>query len=374
MHQNGTNLTICLWDSKAIVIATYSSLMMLSLVGNSLLIAVFYRNKSLRTPVHYFIMNMLVSDLIIPTISLPTSISVIYHDWQWMVGGGLGTVLCKFVSAAGFVSFSVSMFSMVAIAIDRFYAIVFVMKPALFSKKTCHRLIIASWIVSVAIQGYNVDAARLELEGSNIYCDKGFDKISILCLFAITALVLTLLYSIMIVFLYHQKMDPHLANESVELRAKENRKITLMLVIIVIAFYLVWIPFLVFNLKEEDVVDECYWAWESIAGTLPMFYTVINSLVFVIFIETFREGCRQLLCRPWVCTKCNVCSLASVTPQEHNETFRQGSRELLCRPWFCTKCIACSLASVTPQEHNETAPNSRKQNYTTAETSELQEL
>ena len=74
MHQIATNLTICSRESKAIAISMYSSFMVLSLVGNSLLITVFYRNKSLRTPVHCFIMNMTLSDLIIPIISLPTAI------------------------------------------------------------------------------------------------------------------------------------------------------------------------------------------------------------------------------------------------------------------------------------------------------------
>ena len=158
MHQIATNLTICSRESKAITISMYSSFMVLSLVGNSLLIAVFYRNKSLRTPVHCFIMNMTLSDLIIPIISLPTAIiRLTYHD---------STILCKIVSLVGCVSSVVSMSSMVAIAFDRFYAIVFPMKPPLFSQTSCQRVIIITWIVSVAIQGYYFD----------MYCDKSLGK------------------------------------------------------------------------------------------------------------------------------------------------------------------------------------------------------
>ena len=69
------------------------------------------------------------------------------------------------------------------------------------------------------------------------------------------------------------------------------------------------------------------WEWSLFLEILPVFYTVINFVVFVIFNETFREGCRQLLCRPWICIKCNACSLASVTPQEHNETAPNSSQQ-----------------------------------------------
>ena len=289
-------------------IAMYSSLMVLSLVGNSLLIAIFYRSKRMRTPVHYFIMNMAASDLLIPTFSLPTLIGAAYHDWQWLDAKVLGTILYKLVMVVIGVSFTVSMFSMVAIAVDRFNAVVLPMKPALFSQKTCHRLIIVIWIVSVAVQGYYVE----------IHCEKEPKNISYLCLFGIIAFVLTLLYSIITFFLSRQKTDLHLASETVKLRATENRKITSMLVIIVIAFYLVWVPHHYYRFQNMDAIDNCSWVWKWIAESLHLFYTVVNFFVFVIFNETFREGCRELLRRKWLCTRCNACPLVSVTPQEHN--------------------------------------------------------
>ena len=52
-------------------VATLSVLMISSLVGNLLVVVVFYRNKSLRRSMHCFIVNIAVSDLIIPIIVLP---------------------------------------------------------------------------------------------------------------------------------------------------------------------------------------------------------------------------------------------------------------------------------------------------------------
>ena len=82
--------------------------MTFSFTGNGLLVAVFYRNKTLRTTVHYFIVNMAISDLIIPVVHLPWEISSTYHDGLWLVDGVLGTVLCKLVFNAWSVSTVVS--------------------------------------------------------------------------------------------------------------------------------------------------------------------------------------------------------------------------------------------------------------------------
>ena len=130
-------------------IAMYVVLVFLSLVGNLLIVAVFYRNKALRTPVHCFIVNMAISDLIIPVIFLPCRIADAYCDGVWLVEGVLGTIFCKFVQIAFSVSGSMSILSIVAIAFDRFYAIIFAIKPPLISQKICRRLVALTWIFSV---------------------------------------------------------------------------------------------------------------------------------------------------------------------------------------------------------------------------------
>ena len=326
-----TNHSLCPWDrdSKTITISVYSILTLLSLVGNVLIVAVFYRNNRLRTTVHYFIVIMAVSDLLIPTIFLPMQITVVYYE-RWFIGGILGTTLCKFVWFTVYVSVAVSMISMVAIAVDRFYAIVFAMKLALFSQKNCKRLIIATWIFSMAIQSYYIYAVRLE--GAETMCNYALERISFLCLFSSTALFLTALYSAIIVFLYHQKANLHLASKTVKLRAKENRRVTSMLVILVVAFYLVWILFFIHDFITQDL-DYCARKWKWIVKSMPLWYTVVNSVVFFIFNETFRQGSKELLCRPWFCSNLqqvhiNICSLASVSPQEHGNNASNSNHQI----------------------------------------------
>ena len=86
--QNVTSKT-----TKAATIATGFLVLFLSLMGNFLVVAVFYRNKTLRTPVHYLIVNMAVSDLIIPVVFVPLVIAEQYYDGLWIFDGVTGTLL-----------------------------------------------------------------------------------------------------------------------------------------------------------------------------------------------------------------------------------------------------------------------------------------
>ena len=153
-ESNVTNQT----TNATIIILCFVGLF-LSLIGNFLVVAVFYRNKTLRTPVHYFIVNMAVSDLIIPVVVLPIEIIKQFYDGQWMVNGVIGTLLCKLQRVAVGISTTVSILSMVSIAVDRFHTILFAVKPPLISRKTCHQVIVLTWITSTvfrvfAIYGY----------------------------------------------------------------------------------------------------------------------------------------------------------------------------------------------------------------------------
>ena len=207
-------------------------------MGNVLLVAEFYRNKTLRTSVPYFIVNVAISDLIIPIFYLPWMISYTYDDGLWLVDGVLGTVLCKLVWIACPVSTVVSMFSMIMIAADRFRAVLFPMRSAFFSGNS-RRLIIASTrVASVALQARFLYAVKVvPRHDTELYCNIQYEQASYtfkviltytVLIFSLTfasAIVLTVLYSSVIISLHRQKTNLHLANEMMKKRESRNRQI-----------------------------------------------------------------------------------------------------------------------------------------------------
>ena len=314
-------------------ITIYSILIIFSLTGNLLVVAVFYRNKALRTAVHYFIVNMAISDIIMPLIYLPWAISKTYLDGLWLVDGVLGTILCKLLFIAWGLSFFVSILSMLGIAADRFHAVLFPMKSALFSRNKCRFMIFAIWVASVAFRAHFLYAAKLVPNSNNgHYCTAQWEPASytselyrinwilVFCLTSVSATVLTVLYSGIIFFLYRQKNNLHLATEVVKLRAKENRQVTRMLVITVVAFYIVWTPYHVVDcivVNIPSIKTPCLYYWFCVQ--CPLLYPVVNPVVYYIFNSNYRQGFRELLCRPWpFSNRCNDCFHSSVSPQGEN--------------------------------------------------------
>ena len=317
---NVTNQTLYIhrcsgWEpTKAVKITTYSLLMFLTLLGNSLTVAVFYRNKTMRSSVHYFITNMAFSDLIIPAIVLPYQISGVYHDYRWLVDGVLGAILCKAVWATWELSASVSIFSMIVIAVGRFYAIMFPLKTVLFARKASRLLIALSWITSFAFNAQYFYAFRVvRYDTGELYCFfqwkpasktpqvEEINWILFLCLFLLSAVILIVLYSSIIVKLLKKKNSPDMASEVLKMKEKENKRITFMLALVVVVFYAVWIPYIVENIihyVKPTITSPCVFTWLS-NMTLPMLYHMINPVIYYIFNKKYRQGFRELLCLPW---------------------------------------------------------------------------
>ena len=214
---NTSSILSCtgLSPSKFVQIVTYSSFMFFSLIGNVFIVAAFYIDKTLTTNRHYFIVNMAISDLIIPVIHLPWQISTVYHDYRWTIDGIVGTFLCKVVKNAWEISITVSILSMVGMAVDRFHGILFAMKPALMSRKKCLLVIIVSWLSSVALRAHYIYATRLVQyhNGRGLRCRHQWETpqktkevdmltwISLLSLSMLSAIVLSSLYSSIVVWL-----------------------------------------------------------------------------------------------------------------------------------------------------------------------------
>ena len=84
--------------------------------GNVLLIWVVYKAVMLRTTSNYFIVNIAISDMFLPAVNL---FIVIFFDRKvpGNLSGPVGTVLCKFLSFFFYLSYGVSMFSLLVVTV-----------------------------------------------------------------------------------------------------------------------------------------------------------------------------------------------------------------------------------------------------------------
>ena len=233
---------------------------------------------------HYFIANMAVSDLIIPVVVLPWQISETCHDGVWLVTGVPGSILCKLLWVAWDVSFVVSLLSMITIAVDRFHAVLFAMKPPLISRKTRRIIIVAIWVSSVAFGASYFDRAKLSRFETGFYCmiqwrsqSYKISNILFLSISFLSALLVTVLYSCIVVYINRQKGNLQLASGVLKIRRKENQNIAS-----IAAFYVACVPFTVLGIihyMKPEIIVPCVFIWFSYSF-LPVIYTVLSLQIF----------------------------------------------------------------------------------------------
>ena len=123
---------------------------LVSLAGNTVIGIIVYKTKTMRKPINFLVVNMAMSNLLLPIFSMPQSIQEIYTN-HFLIGGPLGQSLCKLAYFLPLVSGLVSTQSLVLIAVDRFGAVVFPLHPPLISSKLCRFFILATWILAMLI-------------------------------------------------------------------------------------------------------------------------------------------------------------------------------------------------------------------------------
>ncbi|XP_071001319.1 cholecystokinin receptor-like [Oncorhynchus clarkii lewisi] len=132
-------------DSLRILL--YSVIFLLSVLGNLLIIVVLAVNKRMRTVTNSFLLSLAVSDLMMAIFCMPfTLIPNLLEDFIF------GAAMCKIVAYLMGVSVSISTFSLVAIAIERYSAICNPLKSRAWQTRShAYRVIAATWLLSFMI-------------------------------------------------------------------------------------------------------------------------------------------------------------------------------------------------------------------------------
>ncbi|XP_078663908.1 D(4) dopamine receptor-like [Branchiostoma floridae x Branchiostoma belcheri] len=111
------------------------------LTGNALVVVAIYKGKNLRSTTNYFIVNLAVTDALMAVLVMPFVVYVEFINGVWQ----LGFLMCDVFVALDVMLCTASIFNLVAISIDRFYAVTW---PVRYSKhKSNNRLAITITLV-----------------------------------------------------------------------------------------------------------------------------------------------------------------------------------------------------------------------------------
>lgn len=312
---NGTQPSSCSipnpGDSKAARIGiTFAVclILLVSLAGNLLIAIVVYKTKKLRRTINYFIVNMAMSDLLFPLYILPSFLIELHGGGIEVFSAQHSQAFCKMRLFFLLVTCLISVVSLVFLAVDRFGAVVFPLRPPLISSKLCPFFIFSTWVVVTALSTPSFFAYTYENRGK-LKCEWRSKESSLtyysyampIVITAMSFSLIIILYSVILFKLKSQMIPGEQSANAIEKRVKMNRNVVKMVAAIVIAFVLCWMPYSVFivlhvfvwdNMKFWSCDKKPFWVFAVI-----MMHTncAVNPCLCFTFSGNFRQGLKGLL-------------------------------------------------------------------------------
>ena len=312
---NGTQPSSCFNPTAKRIGETlvYCLLFVVSLAGNTIIGIIVYKTKTMRKPINFFIVNMAMSDLLLPIFLFPNLLTRLYVD-SWQIGGPFGQASCKLVHFFADVSATVSIQSLVLIAVDRFGAVVFPLRSPFISSKLCPFYILATWIIAMAVYCPELIGFKLVEYQWGLACAWHWDEpfgeswsfenyavATFVVFFYIPLVLIAILYLTIALKIKSHTIPGEQSVNAREQRVKRERNVLKMSIVIVLAFAVCWLPqtiywLLTISSSDNAMTSSCGFRYfASIAFFLAHSNCAINPCICFIFSGTYRQGLKNLL-------------------------------------------------------------------------------
>ncbi|XP_001642107.3 allatostatin-A receptor isoform X2 [Nematostella vectensis] len=321
----------------------YSLILFFGVLGNSVVLIIVYKNRSMRTPANYFIANMAFADLLVPIFLVPRVLTQVFlGNGRWLFGGTIGLVLCKVTPFMYDVCLMVSIHSLVLVAFERFCAVVRPMKAAIRNMRRCVSIIVATWLLAILFHGNYFYCLKLVPHGGDFYCiytwEPLYDSrdvtrktfIPILMIFYFIPLVsISVLYCIIILKLKQQKIPGTRYGNMIVNRQRRIVSTFRMVMTVVLAFFICWTPsktYAVIIIYIWEFNIPCwipYFDVEIAVYILAFSNNAITPYIYFIFNENYRNGLKGLL--PWYERPMAVFSLPMGVGHSRSSSFHTGA-------------------------------------------------
>ena len=300
---NGTSSCYNLTAEKTAKTVAFCLIFPGSQAGNTDIGIIVYKTKTMRKPINFLVVNKAMSDLLLSIFSMPLSIQEIYTDY-FLIVGPLGQFLCKLAYFLPLVSGLVSTQSLVLIAVDRFRAVVFPLRPPLIRSKLCPYVIVSTWLV-LTVMSTPAFFTKTYVYTGKLKCEwrskesfvnyYSYAMPIVIC--AISFLLIIILYSIILFKLKSQKIPgEQLANVGRQRQQREENALK-MVIAIVLGFAVCWLPYsIVFFLHvfASDIGSCGFEYFVSFALLMVRINCAINPCICFISSRNYRIGLKTL--------------------------------------------------------------------------------
>lgn len=168
----------------------------MTIFGNSLIVLSIYKERSLRNATNFFIVSLACADILVGILVMPLAVYVEIEGGVW----SLGNLLCDAWIAADVMVCTASILHLMAISIDRYYAVT---KPIEYRKQTTLKRVYITiglaWFISAAIAspiviGINYSEERNRTPKMCVFYNSLFIMLSSIGSFYAPCIVIFVLY------------------------------------------------------------------------------------------------------------------------------------------------------------------------------------
>ncbi|XP_033740504.1 QRFP-like peptide receptor [Pecten maximus] len=312
----------------------YTLTTVFSITGNVFVVLVFVRGRRSRTDLRPFLINLAAADLMMALFCMPfTFADVILGRWLFP------EVLCPLVLFVQIFSVAASVFTNMAIGIDRFLAVTFPLRSRLTHARAKY-VIIVIWISAfilgsvmffvgraTEIPGYGNGTKKCSENWPGEDSRRTFTIFIFIVTYLVPLLILAITYSIVGILLWKRTAPGNKDHIRDMHRLRSKIKIVKMLVIVVAVFGICWLPIHVF------------------------------VIIMDFYPSVFQNGDQMLTMAVFLCVHWLAMSNSFANPVIYgftNESFRADLATLFYMWMPCCGCLKHAMPRLSSSCTNET--------------------
>ncbi|XP_055032563.2 neuropeptide FF receptor 1 [Misgurnus anguillicaudatus] len=318
LFNDSRNITFLPYYQHSLAVATvfilaYGLIFLLCMIGNILVCFIVLKNRQMRTVTNIFILNLAISDVLVGIFCLPiTLVDNLITGWPFEV------VICKMSGLVQGASVSASVFTLVAIAVERFRCIVYPFRQKLTERQAIITIAFI-WALAIAIMcpsavtlTVSQDLQHFMVDQDNItypvytcweaWPERNMRKIYTTVLFSHIYLapvaLIVVMYTRISIKLFKSPAsirDAHTEDNSRRV-FRRKLKVVNMLLMVASLFTVSWLPlWIVIMLTDYGNLTAAQLDLVAVyvfpfAHWLAFFNSSINPIVYGYFNENFRRG------------------------------------------------------------------------------------
>ncbi|KAI9545175.1 hypothetical protein NQZ68_038888 [Dissostichus eleginoides] len=294
---------------KALLVAAYSLIIVISLFGNTLVCHVVVKNKRSLSATSLFIMNLAVADIFITVLNTPfTLVRFVNSTWVF------GRTMCHISRFVQYCSLHVSTLTLTAIALDRRQVILHPLRPRM-SPAQGGVWVAVIWIMASCFSlphaiyqklltfTYSKEKERSLCvpdfpEPSDVYW-QFIDLLTFILLYMLPLLIISVSYTTVACRLWHHNAIGDTTTAQHAAQKRKRRRTLAMLLLVVGVFAVCWFPLNCYVVLLSSQAIHSSNALYFCFHWLAMSSTCYNPFIYCCLNPTFRQELRLLfaMCR-----------------------------------------------------------------------------